>query len=310
MTAELGKFAVVTDSAADLPPALAEKYGIHVVPLHVTHGLTDYRDGVDIQIGEFLDLLAEGGALPVTSQPSPADYLDVYKGLLEAGYTEVLSIHLSSALSATIQTAHAIAAKVPEGLRLEVFDSLSASVEQGAMALEAARIAQTGGTLDEALERVQAIREAAKIYFTPDTLDNLVKGGRATRLQGAATSLLNIKLVIEVAPEGGIDVVSKGRGTKSAASYMAKGIAARSAELGPLVYYTLSTRAPKALELLGSALEKAGVAERDRFITCGTIGPAIATHVGLGAMGIFAYPAALHDAALDEDIARWLTPEF
>ena len=95
-----------------------------------------------------------------------------------------------------------IAGQIPEGLRLEVVDSCTATVAQGAMVLEAAVIAQRGGTIEEALERIDAIRRSYHIYFSPDTLDNLVKGGRATKAQGVATTLLNIKLVIGLLEDG------------------------------------------------------------------------------------------------------------
>ena len=101
----MNQFAVVTDSAADIPLALAEKWGIHVVPLHVVFQGKDYRDGVDVTTPELLRMMDGAEVLPVTSQPTPADFLEVYKELFEAGYTQILSIHLARALSATIESA-------------------------------------------------------------------------------------------------------------------------------------------------------------------------------------------------------------
>ena len=109
----MNQFAVVTDSAADIPLALAEKWGIHVVPLHVVFQGTDYRDGVDITTPELLKMMDGAEALPVTSQPTPADFLEVYKQLFTEGYREVLSIHLSRALSSTIESARGIAPPFP-----------------------------------------------------------------------------------------------------------------------------------------------------------------------------------------------------
>ena len=212
----MNKFAVVTDSAADIPVDLAQKLDIRIVPLHVTFMGRDYRDGEDISTAGLLDLMRGAETLPQTSQPTPADFLEVYQQLYDEGYTQVLSIHLSRELSSTIESARAIAGRIPAGARLEVVDSCSATVAQGAMVLEVAVMAQHGATLDEALKRVEDIRASYSILFVPDTLDNLVKGGRATKMQGLVTSLLNIKIVAGLNSAGGIEVLHKAKGAKGA----------------------------------------------------------------------------------------------
>ena len=304
----MNSFAVVTDSAADMPLELAQKYGIRIVPLHVNIDGQDRRDAYDIRISEFMDVLERGGDLPVTSAPAPADFLQTYKELVDEGYTQILSIHLSSSLSSTIKTAQAIAEKMPEGLRLEVVDSLSATATLSTMCLEAAHIAQNGGTIERAIERVDAIRWSAKIYFIPNTLDNLVKGGRASKLSGLAASLLDIKVIIEVTGDGRVDMVRKTKGMKSAVKWIAGQMAKQSKEQGKLVYYKLHTRGGKAFDLLEQAVAASDV--DGRCLTVGTIGPVIATHVGIGAVGLFCMPAALHSDALDKDIATYLTDEY
>ena len=305
----MSKFAIVLDSAADLPARLVEKYDLHVVPLHVTFGTTEYSDGVDIQIGEFLDRLETVSELPITSQPAPADFINVYNALADEGYTEILSIHLSAALSGTYECARTVAAAVAEerGIRIEAIDSRSATVGQGAMVLEAACIAQAGGTMDEAIERVKNIRRTHKIYFIPDSLTNLVTGGRASKCQGLATSVLNLKIVVSLTETGAIEVLHKAKGMKNAVNYIVKLMAERTREVGSSVYYKLHTKAYKALEYMDRALEK--VDAPVRFLTVATIGPTIATHVGLHAVGLFTYPEEYHNPELD-DIAEYLTPEF
>ena len=303
----MNQFAVVTDSAADIPLDLAQRYGIRVVPLHCVFEGKDYRDGIDISTPELLRLMDGADTLPVTSQPTPADFMVVYQELIDEGYTQILSIHLARALSATIESARALASQMPEGVRLEVVDSCSATVAQGTMALEAAVIAQNGGTIEQALERVRAIQDGYHIYFSPNTLDNLVKGGRATKAQGFATALLNIKLVIGLLRDGSIEVEHKAKGVKGAISYMVKQVAADAAEHGELVYYALHTNAADRAAKIRESLEKTGA--HVRWLTDATIGPVIATHVGNGAMGIFTFPAALHSPELD-DLADYLTPQF
>lgn len=305
----MNQFAIVTDSAADLPASLVEKYGIKVVPLHVTFGTTEYADGVDIKIAEFLDRLERVEELPITSQPAPADFLAVYSSLIDEGYTQILSIHLSAALSGTCECARGAAAYIAQerGARIEVFDSCCATVEQGAMVLEAACCAQAGGSIEEALERVGAIRRTGRIYFIPDSLDNLVKGGRASKFQGMATSLLNIKIEVSLTETGAIEVLHKAKGMKNAVSHIVKLMGEQADEMGPLVYYKLHTKAYKALDYMEEALERSQAPMR--CLTVATIGPTIATHVGLGAVGLFAYPEEFHNPELD-GIAEDLTPKF
>lgn len=293
------KFAVVTDSASDINQEAARRLGIRIVPLHIVAGGRDYRDGMDIQIDEYLDLLEQQQELPQTSQPAPADFVEVYRALIEEGYTEILSIHIARELSSTIETPRYLAREVFKDVRIEVIDSYAATVGEGAMVLEAAAIAEAGGTMDEAIERVLAIRDTFKIHFVPDTLANLVKGGRATRAQHLATSILNVKVVIALGEKGCIDVAHKAKGMRNAVVYMVRQLVERSKNLGKLTYYKLHTRSERGLELI----DKAVSGELELNASCAgiaTIGPCIATHVGERAVGLLSYPAELHSPLLDE----------
>lgn len=293
------KFAVVTDSASDINSEAAERLGIRIVPLHIVAGGRDYRDGMDIKIDEYLDLMAAQDELPQTSQPAPADFVETYRSLIEEGYTEILSIHIARELSSTIETPIYLAREVFTDVRIEVIDSWSATVGEGAMVLEAAAIAEAGGTMDEAIERVRAIRDTAKIHFIPDNLANLVKGGRATRAQHLATSILNVKVVIEVGEKGCIEVAHKAKGLRNAVVYMVRQLAARSRDLGRLTFYKLHTRSARGLELIDRAVS--GESGLDAVCAgVATIGPCIATHVGEHAVGVLSYPAELHSPLLDE----------
>ncbi len=293
------KFAVVTDSASDINQEAARRLGIRIVPLHIVAGGRDYRDGMDIQIDEYLDLLEQQQELPQTSQPAPADFVEVYRALIEEGYTEILSIHIARELSSTIETPRYLAREVFKDVRIEVIDSYAATVGEGAMVLEAAAIAEAGGTMDEAIERVLSIRDTFKIHFVPDTLANLVKGGRATRAQHLATSILNVKVVVALGERGCIDVAHKAKGMRNAVVYMVRQLVERSKNLGKLTYYKLHTRSERGLELI----DKAVSGELELNASCAgiaTIGPCIATHVGEHAVGLLSYPAELHSPLLDE----------
>lgn len=188
---------VVTDSTCDLHPDIARSLNITVVPCNVHFGDALYRDGVDIQPEEFYRKLASGGAPPRTSQPSVGAFLEVYQRL--AGEAEeVLSLHISSKLSGTCQAARLAKEEAKAGARIEVVDSLQVSLGLGILAMESARMAQRGASLDDALTFLH--REAPNVisYCAVDTLEYLVRGGRASRLQGFFGSLLNIKPIIAV----------------------------------------------------------------------------------------------------------------
>ena len=119
--------------------------------------------------------------------------------------------------------------------------------------------------------------------------------------------MLNLKIVVSLTETGAIEVLHKAKGMKNAVNYIVKLMAERTREVGPSVYYKLHTKAYKALEYMDRALEK--VDAPVRFLTVATIGPTIATHVGLHAVGLFTYPEEYHNPELD-DIAEYLTPEF
>lgn len=293
------KLAIVTDSAADILPATARKLGVRVVPMRINMSGDDLRDGVDVQIGPYLDQLGGLHQLPRTSMPSPTDFMETYRSLAIQGYTDILSIHLSRSLSSTIEIPRFLAGTMFNDIHIEVIDSRAASVAEGAMVLEAAAVAAAGGSIDEAAAKALTIRDLIKIQFVPKRLTNLVKGGRATALQAFAASALSVKPVMSFNCKGEMRVVHKAHGTGRAADYMARSLADQGREQGELIYFTLHTRAEKNVERLANAIGEHGAVG-----WCGglaTIGPCIATHVGEGAIGVMSYPASLHSPTLGSE---------
>ena len=206
------KLAIVTDSAADILPATARKLGVRVAPMRINMGGDDLRDGVDVQIGPYLDQLGSLQQLPRTSMPSPTDFMETYRSLAIQGYTDILSIHLSRSLSSTIEIPRFLAGTMFNDVHIEVIDSRAASVAEGAMVLEAAAVAAAGGSIEEAAAKALTIRDLIKIQFVPKRLTNLVKGGRATVLQAFAASALSVKPVMSFNCKGEMQVVHKAHG--------------------------------------------------------------------------------------------------
>lgn len=290
------KLAIVTDSAADILPATARKLGVRVVPMRINMGGEDLRDGVDVQIGPYLDQLGSLQQLPRTSMPSPTDFMETYRSLAIQGYTDILSIHLSRSLSSTIEIPRFLAGTMFNDVHIEVIDSRTASVAEGAMVLEAAAVATAGGSIDEAAAKALTIRDLIKIQFAPKRLSNLVKGGRATALQALAASALSVKPVMSFNRKGEMRAIHKAHGMGRAADCMACDLADQRREHGELIYFTLHTRAEKNVERLEAAARER--VPDSAYGGRATIGSCIATHVGEGAIGVMSYPASLHSSAL------------
>ncbi len=185
---------IVTDSTADIPPSLLEEYDIRVVPICIQFGTETYLEGVDIDRPTFFRRLEE--VMPTSTQPSPGQFLEVYRGLAEEGHS-ILSIHITSRHSGTYQSALLARSMIPEA-DIEVFDSLSISMGTGYQVLAAARAAEKGKSVGEILQLLEGIRSRMNIYFTVATLKYLRRSGRVGRLAGVLASLLNVKPIIKV----------------------------------------------------------------------------------------------------------------
>ncbi len=183
---------IITDSSCDLPRAEAERLGVEIVPCNIHFGAQTLRDGVDIQPAAFYERLANDLTHPTTSQPSAGAFLEVFQRLTGQGH-EVAAIMLSSKLSGTYNSAMQARQEAGPRARIEVVDSLQASLALGVLVRAAARMAQAGATAASAAAMVRRDTPSIRCYFTVDTLKYLVRGGRASRIQGFFGSLLDIK---------------------------------------------------------------------------------------------------------------------
>jgi DegV family protein with EDD domain len=194
---------IVTDSGADLSLSQEQKneLGIHVVPLTVTLNGKSYKEDVDIQTGEFYSLLASTDFLPSTSQPSTGDFAEVYRKLAKID-PEILSIHISSGLSGTVNAARAAAEQVPEA-KVTVVDTKTLSAVAGWQVEAAARMAQADWTKEEILVLLKHIGDASESIYTLKELKYLIHGGRISHMKGLIASVLNIKPLIGVEKKEG-----------------------------------------------------------------------------------------------------------
>ena len=207
----MSRIIIVTDSTADLTEQEIQDFNIHVVPLNITIQDEHYLDGETITKEEFKNKMIASSELPMTAQPSIGRFVELYDELGKDG-SEIISIHLMNSISGTVDAARQ-AADITEST-VTVVDSDFTSRSMGIIVREAAQAAKEGKRAEEVLEVIESTRQRTKLYLTVLNLDNLIKGGRISRVMGAFSNLLNIKLFLEVI-NGKIEIVQKGRGLKS-----------------------------------------------------------------------------------------------
>lgn len=200
---------LVTDSSADLPKELLDKYNIFVVPLTINIDGKEYLEGIDLIPQEFHKMLSNSKELPKTSQPSPAAFADLFKALGSKG--PILCLTISSGISGTYQSA--CLGRDMSGVDVTVFDTLAGSLAHGIQLMEARKLADEGLTIDKIREFLEEYRKHSNILILLSTLENIVKGGRLSKFQGSIAKILDIKVLLE-GVEGKVELMEKIRGKK------------------------------------------------------------------------------------------------
>ena len=204
------KIKIVTDSSITIEPELAKDLNITIVPLTVMIDGVVYSDS-NLKEGEFLQLMKSSKNLPKTSQPPVGVFAEVFEDL-SAEDVQIISIHMSHALSGTVEAARqgATLAKAD----VTVVDSSFTDQAMKFQVVEAAKMAKAGATLEEILEKLEEVKAKTELYIGISTLENLVKGGRIGRVTGLISSLLNIRVVMQMTNHTLTPIV-KGRGAKT-----------------------------------------------------------------------------------------------
>ncbi|TWI55119.1 DegV family protein [Halalkalibacter nanhaiisediminis] len=214
------KIKIVTDSTADIPASLVEELGITVVPLNVTFSDEEsYEDGVSLTADQFYKKVEQSGIIPSTSQPTPHQFEEVYRSLLDEDST-IISIHLSSKLSGTFQSATIAKQAIDEENVIHVIDSKRASYAIGIIVVEVAKLANEGKSLDACLARLEELLDDTNVFFMVDTLDFLQKNGRIGKASALLGTMLKIKPILSLSAEGEVYSHEKARGQKKALNRM------------------------------------------------------------------------------------------
>jgi DegV family protein with EDD domain len=267
---------IVTDSTADLPPELVKELGITVVPIYVRFGEEVYRDGVDISGDEFYRRLENTTVHPSTVQPGPQDFLEVYRKLSK-GADGIVSIHISTKLSGTYNSALMAKDMLDTGCPVEVIDSKEVTMGLGLIAIMAATMAKGGESRDKIVKEVKKAAPKIHLLCLFDTLKYLLLGGRIGKAKALLGSILNVKPMLsvkdgEVIPAGQARTRAKGIDKLFEFTQNAKKIQDLS-----VVYSTTPDEAHDLAKRLSPIFDR-------KKIKIARVGPSLGVHMGPGAL--------------------------
>lgn len=209
---ETEKIAIITDSCADVPQDLVQKYHMFVLPMQIVCPDGEYRDGIDIHAEDIYR--RQKTEQLKSSTPSGADVEDILAEIQRQGYTKAVAILLAGGLSSTVNHVR-LAAEDLEGLEVEVYDSRQASIGIGVIAIQAAEYVENGMGFEELKQKIGQLIDDTKVFFSIDTLEYLKKGGRIGKVTAIAGALLDIKPIMSFDEDGEIYAAAKVRTHKA-----------------------------------------------------------------------------------------------
>jgi len=269
---------IVTDSACDVPPAVAEALGVTIVPVYINIGEESYREGVDITREAFYKNLADYPVYPTTAAPAIGTFTQVYEQVAAAGATEILSIHLADSISATCHSAR-LGAEAVEGVSVTVYDSRQITLGAGLLVITAAEAAAAGKPLAEIVTLLDERVTRSRVFGMIDNLEALRRSGRVNWAQFGLGTLLRIKPVMMIQADD-ISVVAKIRTRTRALAQTIEMVQAFSPFERLAVIHVC---APEAAVELQEQAEAVFQTEHPPFIM--EVTPAIGVHLGVGAVG-------------------------
>jgi DegV family protein with EDD domain len=278
---------IVTDRASDLIAPQMEGLDIHFVPMFLTLDGKSYSSGVDVTAEVFYDMLEKTDGFPTTSQPSAGDFAELYRTLAKKD-PDILSIHVSSGLSGTVESARAAAAMVPEA-NVTIYDTMTLSAPEGWQVEAAGRLLQAGWPLDKVLKKLGEIGQACEGIYTLDTLKYLIHGGRISHLKGLVASVLQLRPVIAVAKDTGKYFPhGQERTMKRAIKKIADVVAAKYKEGASIRVQLLHGKNPEMVEVMRGELINRFECHWSPTVS---VAPILGAHTGGGVVGISVGPA-------------------
>ena len=269
---------IITDSTSDIPESIISDLDIEVVPLNIHIGQDNFKHGVDIGTDEFYTKLLTGSELPKTSQPSPGEFLDVYNKFLDQS-DAIVSIHVTSKLSGTYNSAIQAKSELNITKPIEVVDSATVSMALGLIVIRAAKIAKDGGTLEEVLKEIEHCSSNTEVLVVLDTLEYLEKGGRIGKASALIGSILSLKPILTV-EDGIVGTFGKARTFTKAMNNLEEAIKGFTPVSDASVFY--STDKGVADDMIDRL---SGIVEPDKLVVS-RIGPTVGTYAGPKAIAV------------------------
>ncbi len=283
------KIAIVTDSTCDWALEEYAEHNVEMVPLKIQVDGESFADQIEISTEQFYDRMISAENLPTTSQPSPLDFLHVFERLAAEGYEGAVCLHVAAPLSGTPQSAQIAANDSP--LDVRVIDTRCTTAELGLLVDYACELRKSAKSLDELCEGLVAFRDAERVVLVPEDLSNLVRGGRFSEEAAAQAGALNIRMLLTLdEAEGKVAPLGKAKGSKGVVKELAAYIGRYAAEHGCVRLRFVHCRNIKLIEALLAALRDAAL--DFEVVSIDSCGAAIATHLGMGAIGVAMAPAS------------------
>lgn len=274
--------AVVTDSTTYMPPELVNKHNISIAPQVLIWGDQTYKDGVDIQSGEFFTRLKTAKVMPTTSQVAVVSFQEIFQDLVNKGH-EVLAILVSSKLSGTVQSA--VQARDLMGSardKVNIVDSQSVAMALGFQALAVARAIEAGASLKEAIALAEKSHEFTGVFFAVATLEFLHRGGRIGGAQRFVGTMLNMKPILAI-QEGRVEGIERIRTKNKAHDRVLELTVEKVNNRTPVRLATLHANAAEDAKALLTRAEQALKPIESIFTD---VSPTVGTHAGPGTVGL------------------------
>jgi len=279
----MAKVKVVTDSTAYFEPGVAERLGIHIVPLRMHFGDETFREGIDITAERFFHRLVESPVPPKVSPPPVEEFRAIYKELNKTT-DEILSIHVSSKLSRTWETATVAASTLLGRCEIAVVDSLTISLGLGILAEAAAEAANQGESLDSIIRLLRGMIPHIYVVFFVETLDYLERGGRIGRAQALLGTMLGIKPFLTI-EDGEIIPMEKVQDREKAVDKLFEFVA----EFSHIEQIAIMQSSPEPTEESKALIERLELTFPNLELPILVYGPTLASHIGPDTLGVVVY---------------------
>lgn len=270
----MNKIALITDSTCGLPKEYINEYDVKVVPLKILYKDKEFIDGINITPEEVYSKLPK--ELPTTSMPSVDDITSLYNELIKESYTQAIVLPISSGLSGTINSFKLASEEFKDKINTFIFDTKILSMAVGLIVIEVGKMIKKKMNFEDICNTIPKLRENLWMYFSVDTLEYLIKGGRIGKVTGGIGEILNLKPIITMDDNGSYTNYTKVRGSKQAFKKLldlSTDILNKGKGKVIIMTGTMHEEAEKLKEILSSY-------ENTTFIYKGTITPAVGIHSG------------------------------